>query len=117
MPLYTTQGIFVYRGTEVNKQHIVHWEKSPSLNSRCNVGYHVVYKEGGFYPINALRNLALEQAATDYVFLADIDFLPSPHAVSSLAASTQSLLISHPLRSFPVTFLISYLKPTENSFL
>ena len=25
MPLYTTQGIFVYRGTEVNKQHIVHW--------------------------------------------------------------------------------------------
>ena len=23
MPLYTTQGIFVYRGTEVNKQHIV----------------------------------------------------------------------------------------------
>ena len=24
MPLYTTQGIFVYRGTEVNKQHIVH---------------------------------------------------------------------------------------------
>ena len=25
MPLYTTQGIFVYRGTEVNKQHIVQW--------------------------------------------------------------------------------------------
>ena len=27
MPLYTTQGIFVYRGTELDKQHIVHWTK------------------------------------------------------------------------------------------
>jgi len=27
MPLYTTQGIFVYRGTEVNKQHIVQWKQ------------------------------------------------------------------------------------------
>ena len=25
MPLYTTQGIFVYRGTQLDKQHIVHW--------------------------------------------------------------------------------------------
>ena len=24
MPLYTTQGIFVYRGTQLDKQHIVH---------------------------------------------------------------------------------------------
>jgi len=61
-----------------------------------------VYKEGDFYPINALRNLALEHASTDYVFLTDIDFLPSPHAVSSLAASTRSLLLSHPLRALVV---------------
>ena len=27
MPLYTTQGIFVYRGTELDKQHIVQWAK------------------------------------------------------------------------------------------
>ena len=25
MPLYTTQGIFVYRDTQLDKQHIVHW--------------------------------------------------------------------------------------------
>ena len=25
VPLYTTQGIFVYRGTVMDKQHIVHW--------------------------------------------------------------------------------------------
>ena len=77
-----------------------YWERSTSLTSRCNVGYHVAYKEGNLYPINALRNLALEQAATDYVFLTDIDFLPSTYAVSSLAASTRSLLLSRPLRSY-----------------
>ena len=29
-----------------------------------------------FYPVNYLRNIALEQANTPYVFLSDIDFLP-----------------------------------------
>ena len=85
--------------TDAEAQDFVdHWEGSPSLTSRCNVGFHVMYKEGNFYPINTLRNLALEHTETDYVFLTDIDFLPSPHAVSILAASTRSLLVSHPLR-------------------
>ena len=89
--------------TDAEAQDFVdHWEGSPSLTSRCNVGFHVMYKEGDFYPINTLRNLALEHAETDYVFLTDIDFLPSPHAVSILAASTRSLLVSHPLRLDPV---------------
>ncbi|KAF6769131.1 hypothetical protein AHF37_12397, partial [Paragonimus kellicotti] len=30
-----------------------------------------------FYPINALRNIAVQYAQTDYVFLIDVDFLPS----------------------------------------
>ena len=29
-----------------------------------------------FYPVNYLRNIALSQVNTPYVFLSDIDFLP-----------------------------------------
>lgn len=38
----------------------------------------------GLYPINALRNAALLAAATEYVFLLDVDFVPSPGAHKSL---------------------------------
>ncbi|KAK2182015.1 hypothetical protein NP493_371g01031 [Ridgeia piscesae] len=51
---------------------------SPVLMARHNVGYHVVYKDGQFYPVNYLRNIALGQVNTPYVFLSDIDFLPMP---------------------------------------
>lgn len=49
---------------------------SDILKDRKNVGYHVVYKDGQFYPVNFLRNVALQQVRTPYVFLTDIDFLP-----------------------------------------
>lgn len=49
---------------------------SEMLKNRKNIGYHIVYKEGDFYPINHLRNIALENVNTPYVFLSDIDFLP-----------------------------------------
>uniref|UniRef100_A0A4W3INT9 LARGE xylosyl- and glucuronyltransferase 2 n=1 Tax=Callorhinchus milii TaxID=7868 RepID=A0A4W3INT9_CALMI len=49
---------------------------SQVLRNRRNVGYHIVYKEGQFYPVNLLRNIALKQVNTPYVFLTDIDFLP-----------------------------------------
>lgn len=31
-----------------------------------------------FFPVNFLRNIALENAETKYVFLSDIDFEPMP---------------------------------------
>lgn len=37
----------------------------------CNQSY------SALYPINALRNLALQQASTELVFLLDVDFVPS----------------------------------------
>lgn len=78
---------------------------SDVLKGRKNVGYHIVYKDGvrigtyvriseslrhirdicltvhflgfqQFYPVNFLRNVALQQVTTPYVFLTDIDFLP-----------------------------------------
>ncbi|ESO84696.1 hypothetical protein LOTGIDRAFT_196563 [Lottia gigantea] len=49
---------------------------SDTLMARKNVGYHVVYKDGQFFPVNYLRNVALNQVRTPYVYLSDIDFLP-----------------------------------------
>ncbi|XP_032759628.1 LARGE xylosyl- and glucuronyltransferase 2 isoform X4 [Rattus rattus] len=52
-------------------------ETSPVLSARKDVAYHVVYRDGPLYPVNQLRNVALAQALTPYVFLSDIDFLPA----------------------------------------
>jgi Glycosyl-transferase for dystroglycan len=45
--------------------------------------------ENGRYPINQLRNLAMHNVKTDYVFLNDVDFVPSDHAHDKIAALIQ----------------------------
>ncbi|XP_021933239.1 LARGE xylosyl- and glucuronyltransferase 1-like isoform X2 [Zootermopsis nevadensis] len=64
---------------------------SEVLGGRKNIGYHVVYKEGSFYPVNFLRNVGLQQVNTPYVFLTDIDFLPMYGLYSYLKKSIQIL--------------------------
>ncbi|XP_072153675.1 xylosyl- and glucuronyltransferase LARGE2s [Bemisia tabaci] len=64
---------------------------SEFLNRRKNIGYHIVYKEGNFYPVNFLRNVALRQVNTPYVFLTDIDFLPMFNLYSYIRRSLQVL--------------------------
>ncbi|KAJ1075600.1 hypothetical protein K5549_017421, partial [Capra hircus] len=66
-------------------------ETSAVLSARQDVAYHVVYREGSLYPINQLRNVALAQALTPYVFLSDIDFLPAYSLYSYLRASIEQL--------------------------
>ncbi|XP_026970678.1 xylosyl- and glucuronyltransferase LARGE2 isoform X6 [Sagmatias obliquidens] len=66
-------------------------ETSVVLSARQDVAYHVVYREGPLYPINQLRNVALAQALTPYVFLSDIDFLPAYSLYDYLRASIQQL--------------------------
>ena len=58
--------------------HLVlqYMNSSPTLKSRKDIGIHIVYKTGNFYPVNYLRNVALENTHTSHVFLSDIDFLP-----------------------------------------
>lgn len=64
--------------TDAEAQQFLHFvEASPVLSARQDVAYHVVYREGPLYPVNQLRNVALAQALTPYVFLSDIDFLPA----------------------------------------
>eukprot|EP00071_Canis_lupus_P027637 XP_022261194.1 LARGE xylosyl- and glucuronyltransferase 2 isoform X2 [Canis lupus familiaris] len=66
-------------------------EASAVLSARQDVAYHVVYREGPLYPVNQLRNVALAQALTPYVFLSDIDFLPAFSLYDYLRASIEQL--------------------------
>lgn len=51
---------------------------SAVLSSRHDIAYHIVYRDGSLYPVNFLRNVALDAVKTPYAFLSDIDFLPMP---------------------------------------
>merc|ERR1719322_1029686 len=68
--------------------HFAH--NSDALQNRKNIGFHVVYKEGNYYPINYLRNIALENVETGFVFLSDIDFLPGVDTYNSIKRSIHS---------------------------
>ncbi|VDK38817.1 unnamed protein product [Taenia asiatica] len=54
-------------------------DSSMFFTSRENIGIHLVFQEGSYYPINALRNTAIKYADTAYVFIVDFDFVPKPH--------------------------------------
>lgn len=41
------------------------------------IDFHFSPQTQGLYPVNTLRNVALDNARTDFVFLADIDFMPN----------------------------------------
>nr|XP_061809326.1 xylosyl- and glucuronyltransferase LARGE1-like isoform X3 [Nerophis lumbriciformis] len=69
-------SLALYLSDAEAQQFLRYAQGSEVLMSRGNVGYHVVYKEGQFYPVNLLRNVAMRHVNTPYMFLSDIDFLP-----------------------------------------
>ena len=46
------------------------------LRSRNNIDYHIVFQAGEFYPVNYLRNVAMNFSSTEAVLISDVDFLP-----------------------------------------
>ncbi|XP_041911115.1 LARGE xylosyl- and glucuronyltransferase 2 isoform X3 [Arvicola amphibius] len=81
--------------TDAEAQQFLYFvETSPVLSTRKDVAYHIVYREGPLYPVNQLRNVALAQALTPYVFLSDIDFLPAYSLYDYLRASIEQLELS-----------------------
>lgn len=69
-------------------------KSSFNLVGRTNIGYHLVFRDQGFtYPINKMRNTALENALTQYVLLSDIDFLPSMNLYEYLKATILGLSV------------------------
>lgn len=78
--------------TDAEAREFLHFvETSAVLSARRDVAYHVVYREGPLYPVNQLRNVALAQALTPYVFLSDIDFLPAFSLYDHLRTSIEQL--------------------------
>ncbi|KAL8614335.1 Xylosyl- and glucuronyltransferase large1 [Nucella lapillus] len=69
-------SIALYMSDAEAQQFLRYALGSETLMSRKNIGYHIVYRDGQFYPVNYLRNTALDQVRTPYMFLSDIDFLP-----------------------------------------
>ncbi|XP_057340323.1 xylosyl- and glucuronyltransferase LARGE1-like [Microplitis mediator] len=67
---------------------------SDVLRIRKNIAYHVVYKDGEFYPINYLRNVAISQISTPYIFQLDIDFLPPVNLYEKLISYIYKLNIN-----------------------
>ena len=62
------------------------------LKERTNVAVHMVFKDGTFYPVNYMRNVAVERVRTPFVFLSDFDFVPMKGLYSYLksAVTTKS---------------------------
>ena len=62
------------------------------LSKRDNINIHMIYKEGEFYPVNYLRNIAINTVKTAYVFLNDGDFIPMKGLFTYLKRAGQVLV-------------------------
>ncbi|CAL4062930.1 unnamed protein product [Meganyctiphanes norvegica] len=69
-------SLSLYMSDAEAQQFLFYTQSSEIINTRKNVAYHIVYKEGNFYPVNFLRNVGIHHISTPYVFLTDIDFVP-----------------------------------------
>ncbi|OCT86120.1 hypothetical protein XELAEV_18019813mg [Xenopus laevis] len=84
-------SLALYLSDAEAQQFLRYAQGSEVLLNRRNVGYHIVYKEGQFYPVNLLRNVAMKHVSTSYMFLSDIDFLPMYGLYESLRKTVVQL--------------------------
>ncbi|VDN90108.1 unnamed protein product [Brugia pahangi] len=74
-----------------------------TLANRTNVALHAVYKESTYYPINYLRNVALNSSNdASFVFLADVDFIPRPGGLYAMLCKKLVMTNSTNKRAFVV---------------
>ncbi|XP_027006897.1 xylosyl- and glucuronyltransferase LARGE1 isoform X1 [Tachysurus fulvidraco] len=95
-------SLALYLSDAEAQQFLRYAQGSEVLMSRSNVGYHIVYKEGQFYPVNLLRNVAMKQVSTPYMFLSDIDFLPMYGLYEYLRKSVVQLDMAHTKKALVV---------------
>ncbi|KAL6113688.1 large2 [Pungitius sinensis] len=95
-------SLALYMSDAEAQQFLRYAQASEVLKNRKNVGYHVVYKEGQFYPVNLVRNVALKNANTPYVFLTDVDFLPMYGLYDYLRRTVVQLDMAHSKKALVV---------------
>ncbi|XP_042341153.1 LARGE xylosyl- and glucuronyltransferase 2 [Plectropomus leopardus] len=95
-------SLALYMSDAEAQQFLRYAQASEVLKNRKNVGYHIVYKEGQFYPVNLVRNVALKNANTPYVFLTDVDFLPMYGLYDYLRRSVVLLDMAHTKKALVV---------------
>ena len=91
-------------GTESDIQSFIQYvNKFGMLEGRSNVAIHIVYIRKGYYhPINYLRNVAWSAARSPYVFLIDLDFIPSYGLYDYLRKATELLMTETQKRALVV---------------
>lgn len=95
-------SLALYMSDAEAQQFLRYAQASEVLKNRKNIGYHIVYKEGQFYPVNLVRNVALKNANTPYVFLTDVDFLPMYGLYDYLRKSVVQLDMAHTKKALVV---------------
>lgn len=79
-------------------------ESSSNLSRRKNIGYHLVFRDHGFnYPINRMRNIALNNVLTEYVLQSDVDFLPSTNLYEYLKSTISKMSLDQGNSKNPLT--------------
>ena len=75
-----------------------------SLKNRRNVSYHLLFKTGASYPINALREVAHRFSTTPYVFHSDIDYISSPDMYQAMRRNLRKIGSLHEIVALPPAF-------------
>ncbi len=92
----------------------------PIIKNRTNLSVHVVYKDNcHLYPVNYLRNVALNASNTPFVFFNDIDFVPMLKSYSYLKEAVMVLRPDTKKRALivpafeSITYKLSYPKDKQ----
>lgn len=79
------------RNATLHAQVVELMRKSSVIGDRKNIALHVVFKDSEFYPVNYLRNVALDTVETEYVLSLDVDFVTADNLHDSLVSTLANL--------------------------
>ncbi len=84
-------SVAVY-ATDSQLKDLLDYISSSLVQNSKRLALHVIFKMNSFlYPVNHLRNIALQNVNTPYVFLNDVDFLPMDGAYEYLLEAIKVL--------------------------